>query len=453
MSKLLTELASCAVERVRKFGSESNDLLRRSAWADLHMYLNRWLTTLLNPAIASEIAVVATTKQPAALDRALLTVRSFADLNKQQFFRLLPAAEETIERVIGDWIRAQLTTLARLRRDRGRLISIVPRTGRHNLLQIMPGLSDPHDCGQTVTILQFANGTRVVYKPRSCEGEQIWFSALHWLNENAFDPAFYIPKLIPRGKYSWMSFVDHRPCRSKEAVRRLYFRWGAQAAVAQLLGCADLHRQNWIAAGEQPVLVDADMLGDRFSKHDRTDPLRRLHPLLQTGLLPIFKSDGVGRYEGIAPFDSRSLRKERNVFWPIYKGRTERPHKYIDEIVDGFVSVSRFICDRCNRKAFGQFVNRAARRKNLRILKRATLEYRQILKESLHPRYLQARGDRLKYLLDRCGRDPTGRAESRALLRCSVPRLTSKTQAVADGRHLADLIEMLDSTRILRSRL
>jgi lantibiotic modifying enzyme len=422
-------------------------------WPDLARQLEGWLSRMLGSALSVKVAIAATTKASLGSNRECFSI-SFAlsghELGRRQFFELLPGAKETVDLVVKDWVRAQRLMLARLERDRRQLAKIVSEIANQRIKHITPGLSDPHDRGQTVTILQFANGARVVYKPRSCEGERIWFGALQWLNENGFRPRFQIPKLISRRNHCWMSFVGHRACKSKRGVRDFYFRWGAQAAIAQLLGAADLHRQNWIAAGEQPVLVDGEMIGDAFApRTGEVDVDRRLHPLLRTGLLPIVESDGVGRYDGIAPFDSSGRRKEQNVFWPIYRGRGQQPDKYVGEIAAGFEAAACFICHPRKRKRFKQFILQAARRKNLRLLKRATVQYRQILDESLHPYYLQKRGDRVKYLLERCGGD---QMEADCLVRCSVPRFTTRLNPKAAGSVPA-LGVMLDSAKLLHSRI
>lgn len=452
---LTRALAVSAVNLLRNGTPAGERTFATTAWSDLTRQADAWFSNLLRHLLSARVAIATTTKKPSESAGSISIDLDIAvsSLSSEKLFQFFPGAKETVDLVVEDWIEAQHLMLLRLKRDWQQLKSIVAGEVGARVKHISPGLSDPHNGGQTVTILQFANGTRVVYKPRSCEGEQVWFSALQWLNDNGFESWFYIPRLIPRGNYSWMSFVGHRACSSPEAARRFYFRWGAQAAVAQLLGCADLHRQNWIAMGEQPVLIDADMLGDVFSKHAPADPLRRLHPLLQTGFIPILPSDGAGRYDAIAPFDSVSLRKESNVFWPAFKGREQRPDKYVDQIVAGFVSAARFICGPGNRERFERFIARASRRKHLRVLKRATLEYRQILEESLHSRYLQKRGERLKYLLNRCGRDRSGKAEAVCLLRCSVPRFTSKTAPSGQRKTVPPLTVMLASAKLLRSRL
>jgi len=447
VNDLVIPIAAAVIDELRSDAIGANKDFAPLVWAELAGGLERWLSRLLHSALSTKLAIATTSAKPSAKIAVRRDIAA-CDLGIGRFFKFFPGAKETVDLVVKDWVTAQRLMLARLKQDRKRLAAMVPEIAHQRIKRITPGLSDPHDCGQTVTIVQFANGGRVVYKPRDCEGEKIWFSALLWLNGNGFEPSSHIPTLIGRGRYCWMSFVDHRECNSINAVERFYFRWGAQAAIAQLLGCADLHRQNWIASGEDPVLVDGEMVGDAFSPHaGQVD--RHLHPLLRTGLLPFFESDGVGRYEGIAPFDSSGRKKEQNVFWPVYHGRTQTPDKYIEEIANGFEAAARFVCAPRNCKRFRPFILQAARRKHLRLLKRATAQYRQILDESLHPYYLRKRGDRFKYLFERCGKD---RIEADCLIRCSVPRFTTRLNAKASPSVPA-FGTMLESAQLLRSRL
>jgi lantibiotic modifying enzyme len=254
-----------------------------------------------------------------------------------------------------------------------------------------------------------------------------------------------------------MTFVEHYRCPSPESIRRFYFRWGAQTVVAQLLGCADLHRQNWVASGEHPVLVDAEMLGRALvdlSPIRRPIVAERLHPLLRTGLLPLFRQDGVGPYRYIAPFEGTSVHDERQTFWPAHGGRVHPPGPYTREIVEGFLSASGFLEDTRRRAAFQKLIQRASRRPHLRVLKRATTNYYRLLDDSLHPQHMQASGQRLEYLLARCGRDEAGNKEAQSLYRCCIPRFMINLRALQPGQKFVPSARaMVLSTRILASRL
>jgi len=457
-SGLVFDLVQSALGKIEGDSTNAASLLTQAARSDLTRDLERLLLRILRPALSTRIELtVPVDKSRYSPERSSSPqlILNIAALRLQEVFALLPGAKQTVETVVHDWVGARRVMLRRLERDWTQVLSMLRHPAKRCINHLATGLSDPHDRGQTVTTLDFTGGGRVVYKPRSCEAERIWFAALKWLNREGFQPSFYIPELISRRNYCWMSFVQHRPCRSKRAVRDFYFRWGAQAAVAQLLGCGDLHRQNWVASGEQPVLVDAEMLGFAFAaKGTERTRERQLHPLLRTGLVPLFKEDNAGYYSRIAPFDSVGNTDERNIFWPVYQGRSRLPRTYVDALVEGFLAASGFICACCRTQSFERFVRRAVTRRKPRVLKRATEQYRRILDASLQPVHLRKHGDRLKFLMNRCGDGQIGRVEAGCLFRCSVPRVTAHTNTNAGRRRrLPTFDAMSESAEWLRSRI
>jgi lantibiotic modifying enzyme len=454
----LVEAAHLAVKKLRQQTPLGDEIVGPSAWTDLVGHLQRRLLKTLRYVVTTELIIADTRSKSFHSDDQVFAVTlgiNASKLSLRQLFDFLPGAKETVEIVVADWIITQQRMLVRLRRDWDRLSAILPQSAKRRLQRVTPDLSDPHDRGQTVTVLGFGGDSRVVYKPRSCEGEQIWFLALEWLNEGGFRPAFYVPKLISRQTYCWMSFVEHRCCDSKQEVRDFYFRWGAQAAIAQLLGCADLHRENWIASGQDPVLVDAEMLGHAFSgsKGERLFD-EHLHPLLRTGLVPLRPSDAAGYYRGIAPFDNASSRNEPKPFWPVYSGKVERPGKYRDQILEGFSTALSFLGRPRKKKGFSSFVELTSRRRQLRVLNRATVHYYRLLEESLQPQRMQRHGQRLQYLLDRCGQGQLAKLEADSLFRCCVPRSTTPLHTDRYRRSAAPLFRTaLNSRTLLALRL
>jgi lantibiotic modifying enzyme len=451
-------MTASALRTLRAKVQEFDKNLAPSVWIDLPDRLERWLLRILQSALSAKVALAVSFKKSAFKSPENFSVNlgiTASELGLKGFSQFLPAAKQTVDLVVKDWIKAQSLTLSRLHRDRNRLSPILPRGSMKRLKHITPGLSDPHDHGQTVTMLEFSSGQRIVYKPRGCEGERIWFSALRWLNKKGFTLAFYIPNLTSHCGYSWMSCVEHRSCKSIDAVRRFYFRWGAQTAVAQLLGCVDLHHQNWVASGEHPVLVDCEMLGHAFSNLGVEYSFNEhLHPLLKTGLLHLSCEDKAGYYRHIAPFDSDSIDSEQRGCWPVYAGKLHRPEKYRDKILEGFTAAWSFLCTPPRQKYLKNFVVCASHRKHLRVLKRATANYSRILQDSLQPEHLREPGRRLQYLLERCGRDETGTIEANSLLRCCIPRFTKNVSAQRGQKNLViSRRQMLNSAKILAARL
>ena len=420
-------------------------MLAPSAWHGLRDHLRSRLVFALGPALRLELHVA----------RAI--ARSETNANRAGRVTLLgtiqdfPGALETAAQLISNWIDAQSELLCRLGRDRkviGRTFFTADRTFR--VVGLSPGLSDPHDRGRTVTVVEFAGKRRVVYKPRPCDEELFWFCALKWLNQNGIVCSFKIPQLLARKNYCWMEYLRPSGCPTLAAVQEFYFRWGAQTALAQILGASDLHRENWLAAGAQPILVDAEMIG----AVDR----QPLGALLETGLLPLIARDRAGSYRGIAPFDAAAFDTSPPACWPRWNGKAQPPAKYLDDLIGGFQAIARvFAKPQLARQFFAEIALPMSRRRRGRILYRASAEYGRLLRESLEPVMMSLPGKRRRWLASKCRESSinrsTGRTEARALLGCDIPKFTTRIPAPSRLRFLAAAAELKSSARVLRRRI
>ena len=127
------------------------------------------------------------------------------------------------------------------------------------IVNIRSSLSDPHHHGRTVMELQFEAGA-VIYKPRPGDGEWEWGSLLEWMNAQSFQPRLRAGRVLRRKGYCWMERIEAGPCQNRAEARRFHERIGGLIAAAYLLRAVDCHRDNLIASGEDPVLIDADAL-------------------------------------------------------------------------------------------------------------------------------------------------------------------------------------------------
>jgi lantibiotic modifying enzyme len=309
-------------------------------------------------------------------------------------------------------------------------------------------------------MVEFARGLRLIYKPRSTNREKLWFDALRWLNRQQCGVSFRIPKLLPRSRYLWMEFLPTKSCRSMTEVRRFYFRWGAQTALAQILGAIDLHRDNWLAIGSQPILVDLESVYHAPERGKKTLDRQSLSALLETGLFPLISRDRAGSYRGIAPFDARSLEQGPANCWPRYRRAIQPPSKFVSELVRGFEAVAEIFADTLLAKNFfKEVLARSGKNGTDRILPRATAQYALLLRESFEPRNMISAGARWRALKQQCSLSAMNRriglAEARALLRCDIPRFTTRRRNpfVSWKRFLAAVAELKRSPRRLRSRV
>jgi hypothetical protein len=357
---------------------------------------------------------------------------ALGDLEIPEVLLSFPPVKETIELVLGDWISANAEMLRRLHRDR-RALAIFrsrPDDASWTVANVMANLSDRHERGRSICGLTFADGDRLIYKPRKCSGEQLWSCILDWLHEEGF-PQLKTARMVhrPRAGYSWVEFLPASPCSDESAVRRFYFRWGAQAALATIFGFADLHHSNWIALHEHPVLVDAEMFGADAAELERIGPsVTKLEPLFATGLVP-FRSQSGLEYRGLGPFDHSSSFEQPPECWPRLNDVARSPQDFGRDIRNGFDDVVEFIWAKRSRiRRINTILSRAARYES-RALVRSTGEYEQLLRQSLHPRHMLTRQSRYEGLRAACyPAAPAIRiaeAEAGCLLRCCVPRFTA----------------------------
>jgi Domain of unknown function (DUF4135)/Lanthionine synthetase C-like protein len=117
---------------------------------------------------------------------------------------------------------------------------------------------DLHDFGRTVTLLTFAGGHRVVYKPKDLRSVAGFMDVLTFLNTHGLPLDLSTRRILLRDGYGWEEFVVWRPCEPGEEPSRFYRRLGMLARLAQLLECRDLWVDNLIAVGERPMFIDLE---------------------------------------------------------------------------------------------------------------------------------------------------------------------------------------------------
>ncbi|WP_214409264.1 type 2 lanthipeptide synthetase LanM [Sphaerisporangium fuscum] len=126
---------------------------------------------------------------------------------------------------------------------------------------------DPHDHGRVVTLLTFASGRRVVYKPKDLRSVAGMMDVCTLLNNHGLPLPLHTRKVVLREGYGWEEYVTAEPGTDEDSVRRYYTRLGMLARLAQFLECRDLWADNLVARGDTPVFIDLEnMLQARISK-------------------------------------------------------------------------------------------------------------------------------------------------------------------------------------------
>ncbi|MBB5515381.1 lantibiotic modifying enzyme [Rubricella aquisinus] len=194
------------------------------------------------------------------------------------FDRLLekrPLLTEYSEQITAQWCRNTQALIARLTADRPTLIAEgFLAEGAGAVTEVTQGLSDPHDGGQSVAILRFEDGTRLVYKPRSMEGDARFHAHIADLTAKGAPEALRAPRVLARAGYGWAEVIEAAPLRDPADAGRFYARAGALLALLQRLRATDFHFENVIACGECPVPVDLETLFQPLDNPARPTPIR-----------------------------------------------------------------------------------------------------------------------------------------------------------------------------------
>lgn len=337
-------------------------------------------------------------------------------------FRKFPVLAELWSTAINQWRDHVREILLRATRDKGAIARSffgTSTTGRVNDLWL--GLSDRHLGGRTVALVEFEHG-RVIYKPRSGTSEIEWASLLRWMNRHGLKPRLKEMRILRRNSYHWMEYAEAKACDNAAAVRRFYERLGGLIAAAYLLNAVDCHRDNLIACGEHPLLVDIDAL---WHVSPFTRPARPVELLYRTGFFP--NADPTS-------LQSRSsvLGKARSgAHLPRIGAHRESAADYVDEIVAGFDKGWRCLVGTSRRRdAFFQR-RRRIRSRARRWIHRATESYARILRASLQPSALTSSTAR-RALLRRLSKRHSAsaailRSEIQALARLDIPYFVRRT--------------------------
>ena len=184
-----------------------------------------------------------------------------AAARRQKLFSEFPALAGLCDVLIKNWLLTVIEFLERLYADLNDLSSHL-MVGQFTcpIIALQAGLSDPHRGGRCVVRMHFENGASLIYKPRSLAPEAHFSGLLDWTNSLGITHRLRSAKCWHRGEYGWMENIEQGPCRDLGDVHAFYWRAGALLGLVHLAHGVDFHRENLIAAGGHPVLIDLETL-------------------------------------------------------------------------------------------------------------------------------------------------------------------------------------------------
>lgn len=334
----------------------------------------------------------------------------------EALFARYPVLARLLAQACEQAVSAHHELSSRFTRDRARIVrTIFGGVDPGALTSVETGLGDPHQQGRTVAVLTFESGARLVYRPRPVGLHEHFTAQLAWFStRTGID--FRTPRLVVRDGYGWLEFVSHEPCADVAGVAEFYRRLGALLALLYAVDGTDMHYENLIACGDQPVLVDVETLFHPTpASSDDPAALALVRSVHRTALLPhvllgdngVADVGGVGGDQGVpSPLNvvgwadagtdrMRLVRRPRESSGasnrPVLGGVPAEPADYQDSLLAGFRAGYDAIV--AGRDELLQLV-RACADDEVRFVARATRQYATLLDESTHPSVLVDAMDR-----------------------------------------------------------
>ncbi len=427
------------------------DQTAMKARQSLGRHLQKTLETLTRPSFELEwtsfalaMSSLGLSAGPDATTTERMFLRDRPSYRLFGLFRKFPVLAGLWYLTIVHWRNHVLELLQRAAKDRRALSHFLfDKENLSRIEDVRLGLSDSHNGGRSVALIEFKTGRRIIYKPRSGRNEVTWFSLLAWMNRKGFRPKLRVARMLLRDGYHWMEYVAAASCDSEAAARRFYERTGGLIAAAYLLKAVDCHRQNVIAEGDCPVLVDIDALW-HVSPLTKTQSPRDV--LYRTGFFPNSKRHSLQSRSSVLGKTRTGKHLAR------LAGRLTSASDYTGEIVTSFARAWTCILGTQDRRAAFLQRLRRIRSQARRWIYRASERYAAIIDASIQPAVLRSKAKHRALVRRFCSRDSVSRsvvqAEIAALLRLDIPYFirTTNYSMPTDKKNVPS--ELLDEIRI-----
>jgi type 2 lantibiotic biosynthesis protein LanM len=268
---------------------------------------------------------------------------------------------------------------------------------------------DSHNKGKTTTLLEI-NKIPLAFKYHSNDVLTAFNQFLSYLEEKAPQYNFYKVACISGIDYCFEEFIENESCISTAEIQQYYHNYGLLIAITYLLGSSDLHMENLIAKGTQPVLIDVETLlraeERRIYTHEYTkNDFFERDSVITSGLLPMSKywkrQIDVSALNGVKqklPFTVRKLVNENtsDILYQLEEAYLPSaqnvpllnelpiPYKdYEEYIIGGYREMLSLL--QKNKNEVCKILSTLFHKLPLRILLRDTQDYQNFLDFSTHP--------------------------------------------------------------------
>lgn len=152
--------------------------------------------------------------------------------------------------------------LRRFAADRDRLTDLLGGTEPAAVVEVRGGRGDRHQGGRATSVVLLADGARLVYKPRGVDAHLRFTDLVGAVN--ALVPGLGLDTVaavaVDGAPYGWTAHVAPAPLAAAAQSAVFYRRAGALLALLHIVRATDIHYDNVVARGDQPLVVDVETL-------------------------------------------------------------------------------------------------------------------------------------------------------------------------------------------------
>jgi len=378
--EIIEPLAQWTCEKLSPIYDTLRPYLTASALKDLDRRLRQELSALCTSTLLTEFQAQRfrlSNGQP-SLPGSTKAYAGFIDelhlSGLRDLFEKYPVLARFISTHLIHWQSFLREFSGRLTQDRQELEAVFSWRSDELASAVKLGLSDKHNNARVCIELVLGTGPSIFYKPKSLAPDIIFQTALADVSRWADLAPVSMPKTIDHQTYGWVEGARFAPCQTVEEVAQFYQKAGMVLFTQYLLGGSDLHHENLIAAGSDPVVVDHECLmshlplvrNETMGSAGQSDADLFLNSVMRVHMLPVWlianaqtvsDTSSLGASLVTAPdqstvgvrfpntdimrFDRQTARMEVPRSAPRLKDSPVRPMEYLQDLIAGFQAAYR----------------------------------------------------------------------------------------------------------------
>ena len=376
----------------------STTRLEPAARADLLEALQRRLQFASSAVLASTFSELDASLDPArtvghTVEEVFLSNATVSLGDWLEVYNAFPVLGRLMALLFHNWCRGVTGFLERLDNDWDELAGLFFAGKCPQALTNVraPAGADFHGGGQQVLLLTFQTGSRLVYKPRNLRLGAA-FLELQAEIERLSGLTSHRRLMLTRDEYTWDQFLLPQECTGEPQVKAFYHHLGVLARLTELLNSRDLHRDNLLAVGEFPVVIDLETLVQPYLPIE-DNPGELVWSSLLTS--PFFGDAGMraldfgilaGHRDQPAPYHSSTARLTPVPCLAFVGDSVPEPTDYFEEIESGYAALDQALLAHGPQLEQGV---RALAGLEFRYIYRKTDHYVRLLLASLQPGMLR----------------------------------------------------------------